>query len=113
MFVFRYTGYTKDIEDAKNGSEEVLVIQPLVSIDLWSLQTFVYTLSLLGIVLLVGSILAQRSIREVDLVGSGEGLILAHPSWNIRRSHHQNSKIHVVPVLAVAYTNILHDWIVW
>ena len=73
LFVFRYTGYTKDIADAKTlGTEEVLVIKPFVSIDLWSLQTFVYTLSLLSVVLGIGSLLAQRSIREVNLVGSGK-----------------------------------------
>ena len=72
-FVYRYTGYTKDIADAKkSGTEESLVIQPLVSIDMWSLQTFVYTLSLLSAVLGIGSMFAQRSIREVNLVGSGE-----------------------------------------
>ncbi len=73
LFVFRYTGYTKDIADAKAlGTEEILVIKPFVSTDLWSLQTFVYTLSLLSAVLGIGSMLAQRSIREVNLVGSGE-----------------------------------------
>lgn len=75
LFVFRYTGYMKDIEDAnKSGTNEELIIQPFVSVDLWSLQTFVYTLSLLSAVLGIGSMLAQQSIREVNLVGSGEKL---------------------------------------
>jgi hypothetical protein len=115
-FVFRYTGYTKDVDDAKKaGNEEILQIHPFVSIDLWSLQTFLYTLSLLSAVLGLGSMLAQRSIREVNLVGSGESILdLIEISMESKLIIvlYPPSPMDVVPILVVAHTNIFHDWII-
>ena len=74
LFVVNYTGYSsnqtameiKEDEEEIEGNEE----KPLVSAELWSLELFVYCLAVVNIVLLIASMLAQRAIREVNLVGS-------------------------------------------
>lgn len=74
LFVVNYTGYSssqtameiKKDEEEIEGNEE----KPLVSAELWSLELFVYCLAIVNIVLLIASMLAQRAIREVNLVGS-------------------------------------------
>jgi len=64
LFVVKYTGYS-GVDDNLEDEDKALV-----SAELWSLELFVYCLSLVNIVLLVASFLAQRAIREVNLVGS-------------------------------------------
>lgn len=51
-------------------NEEDLTNLILISPDLWNLKLFVYMLSIVNVVLLIASVLSQRVIREVNLVGS-------------------------------------------
>jgi len=68
IFLIQFTGYVEDDENelASEADED----KPLISADLWSLQLFVYSISVVAFVLLVASMVAQRAIREVNLVGS-------------------------------------------
>lgn len=57
-------------KQSKVGEEEDIVNLILISPDLWNLKLFVYMLSIVNVVLLIASVLSQRVIREVNLVGS-------------------------------------------
>lgn len=73
LFVVGFIGYKAEEEEVNNGATmetEDNEDKPLVSAELWSIELFVYCLSVVSIVLLVASLLAQRAIREVNLVGS-------------------------------------------
>mmetsp|Transcript_2879 Transcript_2879/g.5258 ORF Transcript_2879/g.5258 Transcript_2879/m.5258 type:complete len:751 (-) Transcript_2879:1131-3383(-) len=67
LFMVRFTGY---VEKDKNEASEPDEDKPLVTIDLWSLELFVFCLSVINLVLLIASVLAQRAIRDVNLVNS-------------------------------------------
>ena len=61
LFVVNFIGY---YEHVHNG--------PFISGILWSLQMFVYCISVVSVVLGVWSLLAQRHLRDVNIVGSGK-----------------------------------------
>jgi len=61
----------KQSEAGGGGNEEEDIVNLiLISPDLWNLKLFVYMLSIVNVVLLIASVLSQRVIREVNLVGS-------------------------------------------
>jgi len=67
IFITKFTGYVeKDNNEVSNPD----VDKPPISVDLWSLETFVYFISLINFVLLIATVLAHRAIRNVNLVGS-------------------------------------------
>ena len=68
LFVITVTGYVED--DSEELATEEGQDKPLVSPDLWNLEWFVYCLTMISVVLLIASILAQHHIRDVNLVGS-------------------------------------------
>ena len=74
LFITSLMGSIEDRDENKNdpnaSSTEDFEARPLVSPDLWNLTLFVYMLSIVNAVLLIASVLAQRAIREVNLVGS-------------------------------------------
>lgn len=67
LFLLKSTGFVEDDGDESLEGEKD---KPLVSLNLWSLGLFVFCLSVVNAVLLISAILAQRAIREVNLVGS-------------------------------------------
>lgn len=60
LFVINFIGYYEDVNEG-----------PFIAGILWSLQLFVYCISVVSAVLGVWSLFAQRILREVNLVGSG------------------------------------------
>lgn len=66
------TAHYSSAEDAQRAESNPDRDKPLFSLDLWSLELFVLFLSLINLVLLYASMLAQRAIRDVNLVGSSE-----------------------------------------
>lgn len=61
LFVVNFIGYYEHVHDG-----------PFIAGILWSLQMFVYCISVVSVVLGVWSLLAQRHLRDVNIVGSGK-----------------------------------------
>lgn len=68
--VMKFITYDDDQADSANDPDKEGVDKPWFNSDLWSLDTFVIALSAINFVLLIASMLAQRSIRDVNLVGA-------------------------------------------
>lgn len=49
-----------------DGEDQV----PMLTMTLWSLETFVYFLSIFGVILLIACLVAQKAIRNVNLGGN-------------------------------------------
>jgi len=66
-FIIKFTSFLEeDDQEVSNPDEN----KPLISLDLWSLESFTYFLTLLNFILLIATMLAHRAIRGVNLVGS-------------------------------------------
>lgn len=69
LFLTKFIAVVEDPDDANQVSETDEDLA-LITFDLWSLEFFIYCLSIINLVLLIASMRSQRAIREVNLVGS-------------------------------------------
>jgi len=72
LLIIKFTSEFNSEEQTKRSDvvEEPDEDKPFISFDLWSLELFVLLLSVINLALLIASLLAQRAIRDVNLVGS-------------------------------------------
>ncbi|KAL7537067.1 hypothetical protein ACHAWF_005649 [Thalassiosira exigua] len=70
LLIISIVGSMEAKADESRSKSEEEQDGPLVSPDLWSLEFFIFCLSLVNLILFASSLLAQRAIREVNLVRS-------------------------------------------
>ena len=84
-FAIEFSGHEDDKDEVSNPDED----EPSVLLDLRSPELFVYCLTVINFMLLIASTLAQRTIKEVNLVGSGKvhsvfcNILVSYISWAV------------------------------